>query len=280
VVALQIQIGIKLMYYFTDQLNRKISLPNWPPQRIISIVPSQTELLYDLGLGEQVVGITKFCIHPSEWVQKKMRVGGTKTVNLTKIEALRPDLIIGNKEENEKAQIEALAEKYPVWLSDVADLDGACDMIIRVGELTGRSEAANRLSDNIRHKFALLTGATLPPRRPRVAYFIWRKPWMAAGAGTFIDAMLHTAGFDNVFADRGRYPEISAEALATACPEHIFLSSEPYPFAEKHFAAFQEVCPGASVRIVDGEMFSWYGSRLQYVPAYLTSLQKAIFEQK
>ncbi|MCC7507097.1 MAG: ABC transporter substrate-binding protein [Saprospiraceae bacterium] len=268
------------MPVFLDQMHREVDLPVWPPRRIVSLVPSQTELLYDLGLGDRVVGITKFCIHPAAWYAEKKRVGGTKTVNFAKIEALQPDLIIGNKEENEKAQIETLAEKYPVWLSDVPDLQNAYDMMLRVGELSGQSEAAQALVDDIRRGFAPLLHAHLPAPRARVAYFIWRKPWMAAGAGTFIDAMLRAAGFDNVFADRERYPEISVETLAKAAPEHLFLSSEPYPFAEKHFAAFREVCPGASIRVVDGEMFSWYGSRLKHAPAYLTSLQKAIFEQK
>ena len=141
------------MQTFTDQLNRRISLPVFPPQRIISLVPSQTELLYDLDLEEQVVGITKFCIHPEAWFRTKKRVGGTKTVSLEKIAALNPDLIIGNKEENTREQIEALAAKYPVWLSDVRNLADAFSMIRQIGQLTGRAEKANALAHKIRLEF-------------------------------------------------------------------------------------------------------------------------------
>lgn len=265
------------MYLFTDQLGREVALPHWPPRRIVSLVPSQTELLFDLGLGERVVGITKFCVHPAEWFQKKTRVGGTKTVNLTKIETLQPDLIIGNKEENERGQIETLAQRYPVWLSDVSTLPGALDMMLRLGALTGAEEAANNLVRAVQAEFDRL-GEPAPP--VRVAYLIWRKPFMVAGSGTFIDDMLQRSGFFNAFAGTARYPEVSAEALAEAGPRQIFLSSEPYPFAEKHLAAFKSICPDAEVRVVDGELFSWYGSRLLRAPEYFLRLRKAIFDQK
>lgn len=269
------------MPVFTDQLDRTVSLPEWPPRRIVSLVPSQTELLCDLGLDNEVVGITKFCVHPALWFREKTRVGGTKTLNFEKIAGLQPDLIIANKEENERDQIAVLAEKYPVWLSDVRTLDAAFDMMLRVGVLTGRAEQAEALVQEIRSGFAQ-HGLPLAGDAPRIraAYFIWRKPWMAAGDDTFIDDMLRIAGFDNVFAGLGRYPEISLQRLAAAQPEQILLSSEPYPFAEKHFTAFLDICPRAQIRIVDGELFSWYGSRLRHTPEYLSQLRKAIFDQK
>lgn len=259
---------------FTDQLQRKVILPVWPPQRIVSLVPSQTELLYDLGLGAAVAGITKFCVHPAEWFREKNRVGGTKTLDFKKIDALKPDLIIGNKEENERGQIEQLAEKYPVWMSDIATLDDAYDMMLRVGELTGKQAESRHLVEKIKNAFTAIRLPGNQHRRPSVAYFIWRKPYMVAGSGTFIDAMLHEAGFENVFAQKDRYPEISLEKLAEARPEFILLSSEPYPFAEKHFAAFREVCPESKIARVDGELFSWYGSRLLYSAAYFQELRK------
>jgi len=242
-----------------DQMHRTIELPVWPPQRIVSLVPSQTELLYALGLENEVVGITKFCVHPEAWFRTKKRIGGTKTINFEQIEALKPDLIIGNKEENDRAQIEALAERYPVWMSDIVTLADACDMIRRVGELTAKTDGANALAAQIQEGFRSLSTV---PERPRVAYFIWRKPYMVAASGTFIHEMLGRAGFENVFAEKERYPEISLDELAAAQPDAILLSSEPYPFAEKHFAAFREVGPNVDIRVVDGEMFSWYGSRL------------------
>ncbi|MCY7328817.1 MAG: helical backbone metal receptor [Saprospiraceae bacterium] len=257
---------------FYDQLQRSVHLPQWPPRRIISLVPSQTELLYDLGLEQEVVGITKFCVHPPAWFQQKTRIGGTKTLDLQKIAALQPDLIIGNKEENDQAQIEALAGQYPVWLSDVSTLEDALEMILRIGSLTNRAAMARQLATDIRQAFE---GLEVQQPLRRVAYFIWRKPYLVAADATFIHSMLVRAGFENVFAHRSRYPEITLSELAEAQPEVILLSSEPYPFAEKHFAALREVCPAARIQLLDGEMFSWYGSRLWQAPAYFQALKVA-----
>jgi len=256
-------------YRFTDQMQQTITLA-YPPQRIISLVPSQTELLHDLGLNKEVVGITKFCVHPEEWFRTKQRVGGTKQLDLTAIDTLKPDLIIGNKEENERSQIEVLATKYPVWMSDIQTLEDALQMIQQVGKLVNRGAAAEKLALQIQTDFS---GLPKPERRIRAAYFIWRKPYMIAAADTFIHEMLHMAGFENVFASKIRYPEITLDDLAQAQPEVILLSSEPYPFKDKHIAAFQQVCPLAVVEIIDGELFSWYGSRLLHSAAYFHTLQ-------
>jgi ABC-type Fe3+-hydroxamate transport system substrate-binding protein len=262
------------MKSFTDQMGRRVQLLNWPPRRIISLVPSQTEFLADLGLDEQVVGITKFCLHPTDWFQNKQRVGGTKTLNFQKIEALQPDLILGNKEENEQSQIESLAERYPVWMSDIYTLEDALDMMRRFGALTGKTEKANTIADEIDLGFT--QRLSLHTQHLKVAYLIWRKPYMVAAAGTFIDNMLQQAGFENAFKDRERYPEVSAAELARVDPEVILLSSEPYPFSEKHISALQEICPKARIQLVDGEMFSWYGSRLLQVPGYFAALRKEV----
>ncbi|MBC8082784.1 MAG: ABC transporter substrate-binding protein [Hymenobacter sp.] len=255
----------------TDQLNRRVAVP-FPPQRIVSLVPSQTELLYDLGLGERIVGVTKFCVHPAEARQSATVVGGTKNFNFGKIEALRPDLILGNKEENYREGIEQLATAYPVWLSDITGLADSLDMIRRVGLLTGRKERADALTTEIAGSFAALATVAAPVS---AAYFIWRRPYMVAASGTFIDDMLRRAGFSNVFSRLGRYPEITPEQLAAAAPQQILLSSEPYPFGEKHVAEFRAICPAAQVRIVDGELFSWCGSRLRHSAAYFQSLLPA-----
>ena len=255
---------------FIDQMGRRVALDVWPPRRIVSIVPSQTELLADLGLEQEVVGITKFCIHPAEWFQSKKRVGGTKTLDIHKIAALKPDLIIGNKEENEQSQIEALVQQFPVWMSDIYTLEDAFQMMQQLGELTGKSTVADALVLKIRDEFAQLPASG--QKRPKTAYFIWRKPFMVAGGDTFIHQMLQKAGFDNVFGSLSRYPEISLEQLVAAQPERILLSSEPYPFVEKHLAELQEICPNAQIQLVDGELFSWYGSRLLKSPAYFASL--------
>ncbi|MCC2547822.1 helical backbone metal receptor [Hymenobacter sp. BT175] len=258
----------------TDQMNRRVAVP-FPPRRIVSLVPSQTELLYDLGLGEQVVGVTKFCIHPAEARKSAAVVGGTKNFNFDTIDALRPDLIIGNKEENYQAGIEQLAGKYPVWMSDIATLAESVDMIRRVGLVTGRKDAADTLAAAISSSFSVLEAG---PALGTAAYFIWRKPYMVAATGTFIDDLLTRAGFTNAFAGLSRYPEVTAEQLALVQPRHILLSSEPYPFAEKHLAEFREICPQATVHIVDGELFSWYGSRLRHSAAYLAQLRHSIHQ--
>lgn len=257
---------------FVDQMGRRLILQRHPPQRIVSLVPSQTELLYALGLEAEVVGITKFCIHPAAWFQHKNRVGGTKTLHFDKIEALQPDLLLGNREENEREQIEALAERYPVWMSDILCLDDALDMIARVGELTGKAAEAQDLSGKMQAAFAGLGHA----RRRRAAYLIWRKPYLVAAGETFIHDMLERAGFENVFARQRRYPEISAAELAAARPEVVLLSSEPYPFAEKHMEAIREICPDARVLLADGELFSWYGSRLLQAPDYFRALRQRL----
>ena len=261
---------------FTDQLHRNIEISAWPPRRIVSLVPSQTELLADLGLENEVVGITKFCVHPEKWFREKTRVGGTKTLNFEKIKSLNPDLIIGNKEENERAQIEELAAHFPVWMSDVYTLEDAHNMIGRVGELVGKTAEAKNLIEKIKTSFSEYRVPSAVYRVPSVAYFIWRKPFMVAGKDTFIDEMLRVAGFQNVFSHKNRYPEISLDELAAAQPEVVLLSSEPYPFAEKHFALFREVCPQALIQLVDGEMFSWYGSRLLHSAAYFRELRKSL----
>jgi ABC-type Fe3+-hydroxamate transport system substrate-binding protein len=252
-----------------DQLGRRVEIP-FPPQRIVSLVPSQTELLFDLGLGERVVGITKFCIHPAEARQHATIIGGTKNFDFAKIDALKPDLIIGNKEENYQEGIEQLAASYPLWLSDISNLPEALDMIRRVGLITGKKDAAEQLAADIANSFAALA-----PSGPSIsaAYFIWRKPYMAAASGTFIDDMLRRAGFRNVFAHVGRYPEITPAQLTEAAPQRVLLSTEPYPFGEKHFSEFQQLCPTAEIHLVDGELFTWYGSRLRQSAAYFEKLR-------
>lgn len=253
-------------------MGRRVAVP-FPPRRIVSLVPSQTELLFDLGLGEKVVGITKFCIHPAETRTKAAVIGGTKNFEFEKIAALNPDLIIGNKEENYQAGIEQLAATYPVWLSDISNLPDALEMIRRVGFIAGAKEKAEGLAAEIAASFAALATVTAEVEPTAVAYFIWRKPYMVVATGTFIDDMLGRAGFRNVFASQARYPEITAEQLAAAGPQRILLSSEPYPFGEKHIAEFQAICPNAKIEIVDGELFSWYGSRLRKSAAYFNSLR-------
>lgn len=258
---------------YIDQLHRSIELPA-RPRRIVSLVPSQTELLAYLGLEEETVGLTKFCVHPKAWFRSKERIGGTKSVKLDVVRALQPDLIIANKEENDREQVEALAAEFPVWISDIKTLEDSYDMIKSVGEMCGKATKAEALNKELRKKFARVHGFA----RKSVAYFIWQKPYMAAGRDTFINHILKIGGLDNVFKDYERYPEVSIDLLKERSPELILLSSEPFPFKEKHIAEMQEFCPNADIRLADGELFSWYGPRLLHTPDYLMKLVLDNFE--
>jgi ABC-type Fe3+-hydroxamate transport system substrate-binding protein len=257
-----------MMRQFTDMMGRKVDISS-PPKRIVSLVPSQTELLYDLGLDEEVVGITKFCVHPEEWFRTKKRVGGTKTVYIDIVKSLRPDLIIANKEENTKEQIDELAAMYPVWVSNIQTISEALQMISDVGMLVGREERAGQLMNQIRAGFASIRKAAKPKR---IAYFIWRNPWMCAGGDTFISDMITAVGWQNVLAEKMRYPEVTLEELKDRNLDLVLLSSEPYPFKEQHIAEIKAILPDVEVKLVDGEMMSWYGSRMLKAVEYVDSL--------
>jgi ABC-type Fe3+-hydroxamate transport system substrate-binding protein len=253
---------------FTDQLGHTITLTH-PPGRIISLVPSQTEVLADLGLEQEVVGITKFCVHPSRWRKTKTIIGGTKNIRMDCVESLQPDLIIGNKEENDRASIEALRARYPVWMSDIVTVENALQMIAQLGALTGKAEAAGQLVHTIQ-----VSMKSLPVSSVRSAlYLIWHKPWMGAGNDTFINTMLMQAGFSNCLSAMSRYPVLDDNAIRQLNPEIIFLSSEPFPFRQSHMEELRQLLPETSILLVDGELFSWYGSRMRYFADYIRELR-------
>ncbi|MFM9839337.1 MAG: ABC transporter substrate-binding protein [Cyclobacteriaceae bacterium] len=251
---------------FTDQLGRKIEI-QYPPKTIISLVPSQTELLFYLGLSESVVGITKFCIHPAESFNAKTKVGGTKSFRFDIIDQLKPDLIIGNKEENYVEGITELEKKYPVWMSDISTLEDALNMMEGIGQLTKRETEAATLISEIRTSFV---GLRLRPTL-KVLYLIWKAPWMAAGKNTFINSTLSKMGLENILTE-SRYPTISESQLHQLQPDVVMLSSEPFPFNQKHNQELQKALPKAKVILVDGELFSWYGNRMLKAPDYFNSL--------
>jgi ABC-type Fe3+-hydroxamate transport system substrate-binding protein len=246
-------------------MNRVISLEKIP-ERIVSLVPSQTELLVDLGLGDRVVGVTKFCVHPKGFKQRKTIVGGTKNFNFEKIDLLQPDLVIGNKEENYKEGIEQLSERHPVWMSDIYDSEDAFQMMEVVGEITGRQEISQKIIQAISTEFQAHFAS-----RGTAIYLIWQNPMITVGVSTFIDHMLQKSGFENPV-KKERYPEISREEILELNPDYIFLSSEPYPFREKHLEEYRKYFPQSKIKVVDGEMFSWYGSRMLQAPGYFRSL--------
>lgn len=258
---------------YTDQIGNSVFLQE-KPKRIISLVPSQTELLVELGLEKELIGITKFCVHPEHIFRSKTRVGGTKKIDFKKVRALQPDLIIANKEENEKDQIIELSKEFPVWVSDIHNLHEAYDMILHIGEMTGKEREAQDLRNRISNNFKRLTDKR-KSKGKSVLYMIWKDPYMCAGKGTFINEMLKVCSLENII-HAARYPEIDVTFIKSAAPDYIFLSSEPYPFKEKHIKEFQEISPSSKVIIVDGEMFSWYGSRLLYAPEYFKNLLEVI----
>ena len=253
-----------------DQIGRRIKVPN-NPERIISLVPSQTELLYDLGLDDKIVGVTKFCVHPLNSVKKKTIVGGTKNFRLDVINQLRPDLIIGNKEENYWQGIDKLSESYPVWMSDINNLEDAYDMIITIGAFTDSLKKATSIAGDIRRSIA----KNVDFQQLSMAYIIWKNPIIVAGTNTFINSIAIELNLNNLISE-SRYPEIETDQLRNLNPDAILLPSEPYPFKEEHIAEFKEICTKSKVVLVDGEMFSWYGSRLLLAGAYFRMLQNEI----
>jgi ABC-type Fe3+-hydroxamate transport system substrate-binding protein len=235
-------------------------------KKIVSLVPSITELLYHFGLEEETIAITKFCTHPSEWFKIKTKVGGTKKANIKLIKSLQPDLIICSKEENVKMQVDELAKDFPVLLTDVSNFEDALKMIIDVGILTNKENESVKLVKEIEEKFAKIKLRSLDDIS--AAYLIWKEPYMTVGADTYISDMLLRAGIKNIFSNQMRYPTISVEDIQKANPDFVLLSSEPYPFKDRHVAELQSELPNSKVVLVDGEMFSWYGSRMLLAADY------------
>ena len=259
---------------FKDQLNRTLSFSSYP-KRIISLVPSQTELLFHIGLDKEVVGVTKFCIYPSDWKTRKTIVGGTKNIKMDLIKELNPDLIIANKEENDENSLRKLMPIFPVWISDIKRLEDAFQMILSLGRITNSESTSFTWTEKIKKQFKILS--LLPKQPRRVAYLIWNNPLMSVNQDTFIHSLLELNQWDNCFKDKlNRYPEITEEELVDSNPEMVFLSSEPFPFKDKHIDRFKQLLPESRVVLVNGEYFSWYGSRLVDSPAYFSSLHKSL----
>ena len=256
-----------------DQLQREITFEK-PLRCIVSLVPSQTELLVDLGLEENLVGITKFCVHPVHLLKTKPSVGGTKGVNFKKIRELQPDIILCNKEENTAEMVEELEKIAPVHVSEVIEIKDALELIEMYGVLFNKKETAETLVNNIEKK--INDFKNLLPINLKVAYLIWRKPWMVTGNNTFINSLLKFNGWENAFAQREeRYPVIELEELNVAAPDLILLSSEPFPFQEKHKKEIENIYKG-TIAFVNGEYFSWYGSRLLAAIEYFGQFQKQL----
>lgn len=254
---------------FKDQLNNSITITKLP-QRIISIVPSQSEFLWHIGVRNELVGITKFCIHPKQMFTNIEHVGGTKKLNLTKIRALKPNLIIANKEENNKEEIELLQKEFDVWISDIYNFKDAFKMMNLLSVILKKESETKLLISEIKKLIKLIKNNF---NKQTVAYFIWNKPYMLAANNTYINFILNYLGLKNVVQSINRYPEVTIEALKKLNPQICFLSSEPFPFKQKHILELQKHLPNSKIIIVDGEVFSWYGNRMMELAGYIKTLQ-------
>jgi ABC-type Fe3+-hydroxamate transport system substrate-binding protein len=258
---------------FKDQLHREIHLKE-TPKRIISLVPSQTELLCDLGLGPNLVGVTKFCVHPHHIRTDVAVVGGTKQIRIEKLKVLQPDVVLCNKEENTKDIVESCELICPVHISDVYNIKDSLQLIQQYGTIFNCEKKASGIIEKI--KIELESFESFIKNIPvlKVAYFIWKDSWMVAGGNTFIDYVLQLNKFKNVYSNLIRYPEVEfTDPKENKNVDVVILSSEPFPFREVHKKEMQDIYPNATIVLVDGEMFSWYGSRLTKAFAYFKTLR-------
>ncbi len=262
------------MQIVKDQLGRSISIKS-TPKRIISLVPSQTELLCDLTLENELVGITKFCVHPYHLKSTKTIVGGTKKVDFDKIKALNPDFILCNKEENNLEVVNQLEAIAPTYFSDVNTIEDAKDLILRLGLIfNSRTESTNLVS-KIDFKLNDFNQFIKDKPSRKVAYFIWAKPWMVAANKTFINELLKLNKFENIYNNKSRYPEVNIRRIRhEGDPEVIILSSEPFPFTDDHAMEIGTYTNRSVTVFGNGELFSWFGSRLLYSFDYFKELHK------
>lgn len=256
-----------------DQLHRTLKFKE-TPKRIVSLVPSQTELLCDLGLKDSIVGVTKFCIHPQNIKTDAVVIGGTKQIHIDRIKKLNPDIILCNKEENTKVIVEACEQICTVHVSDIFNIDDSLELIQHYGEIFSKKEEASELIQNIKKEVEDFQIFIQNKPTLKVAYFIWKNPWMVAANHTFIHYLLQLNKFDNVYKDQVRYPEVElSNAKFKRDVDVVLLPSEPFPFKEVHIKETQEVLPNTTVILVDGEMFSWFGSRLLKAFKYFKMLR-------
>lgn len=233
--------------------------------RIVSLCPSLTELVFDLGRGDDLVGITDYCVHPADEVSKVETVGGTKTPKVERIIELAPDIVLLNAEENRREDAELLMEAGVECHSSMPRTsEETAEMCRSIGAAIGRADEAEELATEIVARTERVRAAAVGREPVRWAYLIWRQPWMSVNADTFAHTLLAQAGGINVFADLPtRYPEITTAELAAAKPDVVLLCTEPFAFEEKHKLELAELTglPKTAFRIADGEYLSWHGSR-------------------
>lgn len=250
-----------------DKIGRSVTY-SFPPKRIVSLCPGITDTLFGLDLEDEIVGRTRYCIHPKGKVENVQAVAGTKDIKLDAIKAVKPDLIIVEKEENTKEIVEELEQYFPVYVAEVQTIDEAFQMIEDMGALTDRIQPASQLVTTIREQFKTIPNI----EGKRVAYVIWRKPYMVVGKDTYIQSMLEQMGFINPFIQvEGRYPAVTVEEFQQKELDCLLLASEPFPYKEKHIPEFENFLPNTEIILVDGEMF-WYGPRMLEAARYLRKI--------
>lgn len=247
-------------------------LSDAPPRRIISLVPSLTELLYYLGLGKYIIGITRFCVLPEMKIPKPIIIGGTKNPNIDRIRQLNPDFIIASKEENRYSDIQEMHEDTSVWVTDIATID---DNIEVVKSLLAQFNIKPDYNNIVKEFKNLYTPKTSFASK-RILYLIWKDPYMTVGGDTFIHEMIEHAGFESVSSSFERYPVLSKEEIIALHPDYIFLSTEPYPFKQHHIQEFATIFPKTKIILVDGQMFSWYGIRPLFAKEYFVTLESEL----
>jgi ABC-type Fe3+-hydroxamate transport system substrate-binding protein len=250
----------------TDALGRTHSFEA-APRRVVSLVPSLTETFFALGCAQALVGVTDYCVHPEQGVAALPKVGGTKNPRVDDILALRPDLIIANKEENRRRTVEDLeAGGARVFVTYARSVHAAVEEIGTLGQLMGAEATASLIVERIEEAWVVARSRLREPR-PSFAALIWKSPYMAVGDDTFAHALLAESGGANAFAaSQGRYPRVEEADLVTADPDIILLPTEPYAFAEPDRLELARLdCKAARdgrIHIVEGELLSWYGPRI------------------
>lgn len=278
------------MKEFIDQLGRVVTIENFP-KRIISLVPSFTELLFDFGLIEEIIGVTQYCIEPKEKVASITKIGGTKKLQIDLIKRLSPDLIVASKEENDKDQILQLESLFPIWIADIINFDSSIAAIKSLSEITNKVQKGEKIVEGSFNVKSIIGKEFCNSMlfNKKVLYFIWRKPYMVVGRDTYINSILEILGFRNCVLELNlsngpsnkslRYQTISEGELKTMTPDFVFLSTEPYPFHEKHFPEFMDMFPNSQIIKVRGDIFSWYGSRFYKSLDYFLEFKQNLIQK-
>lgn len=254
-----------------DQVNNPIFLSD-TPKTLISGTPSLTETFIHCCPPHSVLARTKFCTHPRKIVTSIPKIGGTKHLHINRIIDLNPDIVILNKEENTYEDYLKISKYIPVYVSDIVDTHSLICFLNDMADIFKLNSFSNLCFEINRNRSATRAYED----KKRVAYLIWSNPYMTVGGDTFINHMLEEAGFINIFRYINRYPEVTWNEILGHHPDFIFLSSEPFPFSQKHIDKLDVNYNTDQIKIVDGEMFSWYGIRNLKAYEYFKKLHKSL----